>query len=167
MTGRLLFLGIFVLVGSFFMTYWLMLFWKPRSSIASFASSEISDDAGLARAAITAGLRPSSSLKGWIEEVSRLNEKEVKIRGWSTDIRGEDTPITVIAFAEGKNALQTRTRGPRVDVADYLKLPNAAGWDMAFEGSVTCRPGRPLFVVAVTNDSYVELNGESNLLCPG
>ena len=47
-----------------------------------------------------------------------MNEKEVKIRGWSTDVCGGDTAISVVAFAEAKDVPE---HGPRPDLADYLK----------------------------------------------
>jgi hypothetical protein len=75
-------------------------------------------------------------------------------------------PITVIAFTDGKAVLQTKTNGPRADVSASLKLPDVAALNVAFEGVLSCRPGRPLFVIAVAQESYTKLTQQNALLCP-
>jgi hypothetical protein len=164
MKGRLWLLGMFVLIGSFLTTFWLTA--TPNSPLTILLNSGVSDDERLSDAAISAGLWPSITLKGAVETVSRLSADQVKIVGWSADSQAEGRPITVIAFTDGKAVLQTKTNGPRANVSDSLKLADAAALNVAFEGVLSCRPGRPLFVVAVTRESYTKLTRQNALLCP-
>jgi hypothetical protein len=147
MRGRLWLLGIFVLIGSFLTTFWLTAIGTPNSLLTAFGDSEVSDDDSLSDHAISAGLWPSITLKGAVETVSRLSADQVKIVGWSADSEGGGVPIAVIAFTDGTTVLQTKTNGPRADVSDSLKLPNVAALNVAFEGVLSCRPGRPLFLL--------------------
>jgi hypothetical protein len=164
MRGRLWLLGVFVLIGSFLTTFWLTA--TPNSPLTIVVNSGVSDDERLSDAAISAGLWPSITLKGAVETVSRLSADQVKIVGWSADSEGGGMPIAVIAFTDGKAVLQTKTNGPRADISDSLKLANIAALNVVFEGVLSCRPGRPLFVVAVTGNSYTKLTHRNSLLCP-
>jgi hypothetical protein len=164
MKGRLWFLGVFVLIGSFLTTFWLTA--TPNSPLTMLVNSGVSDDERLSDAAISAGLWPSITLKGVVETVSRLSSDQVKIVGWSADSEAEGMPITVIAFTDGKAVLQTKTNGPRADVSASLKLLDVAALNVAFEGVLSCRPGRPLFVIAVARESYTKLTQQNALLCP-
>jgi hypothetical protein len=164
MRGRFWLLGAFVLIGSFLTTFWLTA--TPNSPLTILVHSGVSDDEHLSDAAISAGLWPSLTLKGAVETVSRLSADQVKIVGWSADREGDGMPIAVIAFTDGKAVLQTKTNGPRADLSDSLKLADAAALNVAFEGVLSCRPGRPLFVVAITGNSYTKLTHQNALLCP-
>jgi hypothetical protein len=63
-----------------------------------------------------------------------------------------------LVFAAGENVRKAYTKGPRPDVADALKLSQDAASNVAFEGLLACKPGQPLFVVAVTQtDLYAAL----------
>jgi hypothetical protein len=128
--------------------------------------SHVSDDESLSDAAINAGLRPSLTLKGAVDKLVRLNDRNISISGWSADSNGNGVPITVIGFSDGKPALQTNTNGPRPDVANYLKLSNEAALNIVFEGVVACRAGAPLFLIAVAGNRYSKLSSQSTLLCP-
>ena len=90
------------------------------------------------------------------------------VRGWAADLAGQGTPITVLVFVNGRNALGTQTKGPRPDVAQALNLSEAGASNVAFEGALSCIPGEPLLVVAVTpNDFYAALNKAARPLgCP-
>ena len=57
---------------------------------------------------------------------------------------------------------------PRPDVAQALNLSEAGASNVAFEGALSCIPGEPLLVVAVTqNDLYAALNQATRPLgCP-
>ena len=164
MKGRLWLLGVFVLIGSFLATFWLTA--TPNSPLTTLVNSRVSDDERLSDAAISAGLWPSITLKGAVETVSRLSADQVKIAGWSADSEGGGMPITVIVFTDGKAVLQTKTNGARADVSASLKLADAAALNVAFDGVLSCRPGRPLFVVAVLRESYAKLTHQNSLLCP-
>jgi hypothetical protein len=93
MTPRLLFLGLFVLIGSFLLTFWLVGTGASISPVANLANSQVSDDESLSDAAISAGLRPSLSLKGAVDQLARLNETQIRITGWSADSNGNGAPI--------------------------------------------------------------------------
>lgn len=108
MTGRVWLLGIVALVGSFLTTFWFTAPGTSNSPLTALASSEVTDD-NLSEAAISAGLVTSRTLKGWIDEVSRLSPSQVKIRGWSIDTNEQGMPVTILAFSDGKNVLQTQT----------------------------------------------------------
>jgi hypothetical protein len=73
----------------------------------------------------------------------------------------------VIAFADGKAVIETTTNRPRGDVTAYLKLSDAAALNVVFDGVLSCRPGDRMFVVAVSEDAYAELQGVTDaILCP-
>jgi hypothetical protein len=164
MRGRFWLLGAFVLIGSFLTAFWLTA--TPNPPLTILVHSGVSDNEHLSDAAISAGLWPSITLKGAVETVSRLSADQVKIVGWSADSQADGRPITVIVFTDGKAVLQTKTNGPRADMSDSLKLPDVVALNVAFEGILSCRPGRPLFVVAVTGNSYTKLTNQNSLLCP-
>jgi hypothetical protein len=133
-----------------------------------FAAYLVPDEGILPAATRAAGLQPSDKLKGFIDEVTRLNNAQVKIRGWAADQLGEDDPIAIFVFAKGKNVFQTQTKGTRPDVAAALKLPSAAAANIAFEGLLSCEPDQPLLMVAVTQtDLYGALgHAPGPLVCP-
>jgi hypothetical protein len=168
-------LGAGVLVGSFLTTLWLTEPTTPPDiqpalpSIKSdiFAASLVRDEGTLRAAANAAGLTPSDKLKGVVDVVTRLNSTQVSIQGWALDLHGQTGPIAVMVFADGENVLKAYTKGPRPDVADAFKLLQDAASNVAFEGLVACKPGQPLFVVAVTQtDLYVALGHARALICP-
>jgi hypothetical protein len=163
MTGRIWLLGILVLIGSFATTFWWTGIGAPNSPLTNLLASEVRDDDGLTDAAISAGLRPSLYLKGYTDTPIRLNDKQVKIVGWSAESNGHGGPITVIVFSDGKAVLRTQTNGPRPDAADVLKLPPAAALNIAFEGVVSCVPGRALLFIAIAGTSYFKLGARP---CP-
>jgi hypothetical protein len=168
-------LGAGVLVGSFLTTLWLTEPTTPPDiqpavpSIKSdiFAASLVRDEGTLRAAANAAGLTPSDKLKGVVDVVTRLNSTQVSIQGWALDLHGENGPIAVLVFADGENVLKAYTKGPRPDVADAFKLSQDDASNVAFEGLVACKPGQPLFVVAMTQtDLYVALGHARPLICP-
>jgi hypothetical protein len=169
-------LGITALVSSFFLTLWLTAPGMPPANKAEppslaaeiLAAYLVPDERILRAAAKAAGLQPSDKLRGFIDEVARLDRRQVKIRGWAADLAGQGTPITVLVFANGRNTLGIETRGPRPDVAQALNLSGAGASNVAFEGRLSCAPGEPLFVVAVTqNNFYAALNQTAPPLgCP-
>jgi hypothetical protein len=166
MMPRLLLLGLLVSIGSFLLTFWFVGTGASTSPLTILMSSRVSDDESLSDAAISAGLRPSLTLKGAVDQLTRLNEKQIRITGWSADSNGNGTPITVIVFTDGNLALQTSTNGPRPDVTTHFKLSNEAALNIGFGGVLDCRASRPLFLIAVTDNRYSKLSSQSPLLCP-
>jgi hypothetical protein len=128
----------------------------------------VPDEKILSAAAKAAGLRPSDTLRGYIDKTNRLNNDEVKINGWAADLAGQGKPITILVFADGRNVLLTQTKGARSDVANSLKLSDAAATNVAFESKLSCGTGQALFVVAVTeSNSYAALaHAPGPILCP-
>lgn len=166
MTPRLLLLGFFVMIGSSLLTFWLVGTGASTSPLTVLASSQVADDDNLTDVAISAGLRPSLTLKGAVDQIVRMNEKQVRIIGWSADSNGNGSPIAVIAFTDGAVALQTNTNGPRSDVAEHYKLSSEAALNVAFGGVLACQAGRRLFVIAVTGNRYRKLTDQNALVCP-
>src|SRR5437870_5748043 len=122
----------------------------------------------LSGAATAAGLHRPDKLSGNVAGVTRLNKDQVRIGGWAADSIGQGTPITVLVFADGKNVFATQTKGARSDVANALKLSDAAAANVAFGGVLSCSPRQSLFVVAVTQGNLYAMLGHSGpLVCPG
>src|SRR5207253_2990567 len=83
------------LVGSFLVTLRLTGTLAPpatpdddQSDAERLASRSIFDRADLIEAAVAAGLHSSSSMRGTVDELTRINESEVAIRGWLADPMG-------------------------------------------------------------------------------
>ena len=112
----------------------------------------------------TAGLRGSPDVKGSIEEINRLDNGRVSIKGWVTDTTASGSALTVIAFAGGHHVLTTVTKGSRADVAKTLGLTDASAANMSFQGALACRPGERIIVIAVTSGAaYSQFR---SLACP-
>ena len=168
--------GLGVLIGSFVLTLWLSAPTTPTAhepepanlSAEVLAAYLIPNERILAAAASSVGLQFSDKLKGFVDEITRTNKQHVTIRGWAADLIGQGTPLTVLIFADGRNMLGTQTKGPRHDVAQALKLSEAAAANVAFEGEFSCYPGEVLVVVAVTQQNlYAPLNQAAPpLICP-
>jgi hypothetical protein len=169
-------LGAGALVGSFLLTLWLTASASPPDIKSApltvnaeiFATYQVPDEDILPSAASAAGLQPSAKLKGFIDNVTRLNNGQVKIVGWAFDELGEADPIAILVFAQGKNIFRTQTKGTRLDVAGALRLSAAAAANVAFEGLLPCLPRQQLLVVAVTQaDLYTALgHAPGPLVCP-
>jgi len=169
-------LGIGALVSSFLLTLWLTApgtlpankAEPPTLEAQVLAGYLVPDERILTAAAKAAGLQPSDKLRGFIDEIARLDTAQVKIRGWAADLAGEGTPITVLVFANGRNTFEKQTNGPRSDVAQDLNLSKVAASNVAFEGGLSCIPGEPLLVVAITRKNfYAALNQAARpLICP-
>jgi hypothetical protein len=103
-------------------------------------------------------------VKGAIEEISRLDNGRVGIKGWVTDTTAPGSVLTVITFAGGHHALTTVTNGARADVAKMLGLTDASAANMSFQGAFACRPGQKIMVLAVTSGAaYSQFR---SLACP-
>jgi hypothetical protein len=168
--------AVVVLIGSFLTALWLLGSMTPQvvetarisNEAAVLAAYLVPDEKILSAAAKAAGLQPSDKVSGYVDKASRLNNDQVKINGWAVDVAGQGKPITILVFADGKNVLLMQTKGARSDVANSLKLADAAATNVAFEGSLSCRTGQALFVVAVTeSNSYAALgHAPGPILCP-
>jgi hypothetical protein len=169
-------IGVFVV--SFLLTLWLTAPGEmPVQSappglptpLAIFSSFEISDQVQLAAVAETAGLKPSQTLKGYVDELATSNKGQARIRGWVADIMGQGSPTTILVFAQGKQIFETETKGQRPDVTALFRLSEPAAANVRFDGVFSCRSDKPLLIVAVdAKNSYTQI-GRSDagpLICP-
>jgi hypothetical protein len=157
-------LGGLVGAGTFAAVLWLTEPVRPLPAVAILAGLSVSDVATLMTAVQTAGLRGSSETRGAIDKIRRQDDGQVLVTGWVTDAASQGSPLTVMAFAGGKNALTTTTRGARPDMARALALSDAAAANMSFEGVVSCDKGAKLIVIAVTPKNMYSHFGF--LVCP-
>jgi hypothetical protein len=132
--------------------------------IMILTNAAVSDATSLMAAVRTAGLRGTEDVKGAIEEIRRLDNDRVAIKGWATDTTASGSALTVVAFAGGRHVLTTVTNGARVDIAKMLGLADASQANMAFQGAFGCRAGEKVIVVAVTSGAaYSQFR---SLACP-
>jgi hypothetical protein len=108
-----------VLISSFFLTSWLIdtgstNISDDRPDAERLASRNVFSRSDLVEAAIAVGLHSSSSMKGKVDEVSRLNDREVTMKGWVADPNGDETPLTVLVFVGGRTAARVQTRGGKI-----------------------------------------------------
>jgi hypothetical protein len=135
------------------------------AAVVALMQAQISSTHSLLTAVKAAGLRGSPNVKGMIDEVKRLNDREVAISGWAAEIGNSSTPLTVLAFVDGKVVFAMRTSGRHRDVVSVLgasDAPEAA--NVSFQGTAPCARGQQLIVIAVTDgNSYGHFG---NLHCP-
>jgi hypothetical protein len=137
---------------------------EPGVRTAALARASVIGRASLLVAARTAGLHPSPDVKIMPDRLSRSDDGRVSISGWAAEIGGHDSPLTILVFVDGALALQTRTRGERIDVARILKLSAEAAKNVAFEGTLACRQRQRLVIVAVTvGNKYASV---ATSICP-
>jgi hypothetical protein len=133
-------------------------------AIATLASATVSDASSLMAAVQTAGLRGTSDVKGAIEEIKRVDNGRVMIKGWVADASAAGSPITLVAFVGGHHVLTTVTNGARIDLARIFGLPDAGAANISFQGALACGAGEKIVVVAVTSDrTYSQFR---SLVCP-
>jgi hypothetical protein len=140
----------------------------PETPLDNFSDFEISDQVQLAAAAGAAGLEPSQTLKGFVEELATSGKGQTRIHGWVADPMGQGTP-TILVFAQGKPILKTQTKGRRSDVTAFLSLSEPAAANVEFNGVFSCRAGKPLLIVAVdAKNSYAQIGRVDGgpLICP-
>jgi hypothetical protein len=134
------------------------------AAMTMLAGSTVSDLGSLMTAVKAAGLKGTPDVRGAIDEITRLHNDQVSLKGWAAEVAGGPSPLTVMVFVEGKNKLTMETDGRRPDVTDALGLSGNAAADVAFEGNVTCSRGQKLIVVAITrSDVYGQFGSR---LCP-
>ena len=136
----------------------------PNPAIMILTNAAVSDATSLMAAVQTAGLRGTPDVKGAVEEIKRLDNDRVTIKGWVTDTSASGSVLTVVAFAGGNHVLTTVTIGARVDIAKMLGLADASAANMSFQGAFACRAGEKIVVVAVTSGAaYSQFR---SLTCP-
>jgi hypothetical protein len=134
------------------------------SEIMILTNAAVSDATSLMAAVQTAGLRGTENVKGAIEEIHRLDNDRVTIKGWVTDTTASRSALTVVAFTGGRHVLTTVTSGTRADLAKMLGLADANQANMTFQGALACKPGEKVIVIAVTSEAaYRQFR---SLACP-
>jgi hypothetical protein len=137
----------------------------PAPGIVSLANATVSDATSLMAAVQTAGLRGTPDVKGAIEEIRRLDNDRVTIKGWAMETTASSSSVvTILAFASGHHVLTTPTNGTRAELAKMLGLADASQANMSFQGEFACRAGEKVIVIAVTSGgSYSQFR---SLECP-
>jgi hypothetical protein len=175
-------LGCAVLLGSFFLTLWLMqsrpansgaaTTLEPKSPAASnstsgadrIASHTVSNGRELAAAASASGLQVSPRLRGNVDALKRISGREVTVTGWLADMEGDGSPQNVVAFVRGKRVATVQTQGRRSDVTKTLGLPSGAAEHIAFEVTIGCQTAdQVLFVGVGSARQYIDLGSRA---CP-
>ena len=112
----------------------------------------------------TAGLHGTADVKGAIDEIKRLDNDRVAVKGWVTDISASGSALTIVAFAGGKHVLTTVTEGARIDIARMLGSADTNAKEISFQGVFACRSGERIVVIAVTSGAaYSQFR---SLTCP-
>jgi protein-S-isoprenylcysteine O-methyltransferase Ste14 len=137
---------------------------EPGSGTAAFARASVSRRASVPAAAKKAGLRESSSIRGFVEEIRRRDDGRVNFRGWAAEIGGDGSPLTILAFIDGAKVFEAKTKGELPNVTQVLNLSAAAARNVTFEDTLACRRGKRLIIVATTvGNGYALFD---RLLCP-
>jgi hypothetical protein len=137
---------------------------EPGSGTAALARASVRSRASVPAAAKKAGLRESSSIRAFVEEIRRMDDGRVNFRGWAAEIGGNGSPLTILAFIDGVKVFETKTKGERPNVTQALNLSAAAARNVVFEDTLACRRGKRLIVVATTvGNGYILFD---RLLCP-
>ena len=154
------------LAGAFatFLALWLTEPARPSRAISVMTNSAVSDSTTLMAAVQTAGVQGTPDVVGAIEELRRLDQGRVRLKGWVSDAASGGAPLTVMAFTDGSNVLTAPTSGTRSDVARLLGLSDQAAANMSFQGSVQCSRGHRLIVIAITPRNTYGHFGER--ICP-
>jgi hypothetical protein len=159
-----------VFLGSFFATLWFTgtgpppSTTDPRSFAEQLASRSIFSRSDLIEAAVAIGLHSSPRMKGSGDSITRINDREVTIKGWLADPDGDATALNVLVFVAGKYMATTQTRGERPDVTKLLGLAFGAERNVAFEVSFACRTDdKPIIVSLGLDKQYLYLSSPQ---CP-
>jgi len=118
----------------------------------------------LVEAAVAIGMHRSGDLKGVVDEINRINENEVAMRGWLADPTGDSKVLEVLVFVAGKKAAMTQTKGERPDVTKSLKLADGAEKNVAFQLTFNCRPGDDVVTAGLGSDR--QYSWVSSKRCP-
>lgn len=157
----------FVMVGTFFLTLWLMEARAPQRAVPApgakpagdrLAAQRVVSYDELPEATSRIGLRFAREMHGNVDSISRVSERDVTIGGWVADLEGDATPNELLVFVAGVLAGRTRTRGERPDVQRTLNLYFDAEKNVAFQLTFPCTPGeRPVAVALGKDERYFGL----------
>ncbi len=162
-------LYVLVLAGSFFITLWLTgpkttTLTKDGNHLERLVAVMLTNKSDLFSAAIEAGLRRSTTLRGHVDVVRRHSSKDVLMEGWVAERGGNGQPLDVVIFVQGRSVGLTRTQGPRADVTKAIGLERGAEKNVVFQVTFACQAGTQPLVIGLNEDGdYVPL---SSALCP-
>jgi len=123
----------------------------PAPGLAALTKATVTDATSLMAAVQTAGLRGASDIRGAIDEIKRLDNALVWVRGWATDVGPSASSLTVVAFVDQAYVLD-KTSEARPDLSRLLGLSDATRPTTSFRGTFACARDKTIVVVAVTTD---------------
>jgi hypothetical protein len=144
-----------ILALSFLATIRLTMPGKPANpGIAVLASSVVSDAKTLMSAVKAAGFKGTTGVRGSIDEIKRLDNDRVTVKGWAVETSNTNAPLTVMMFVDGRHKFTTDTRGPHAGAIQAVGLPEAASaTNVSFEATLACSRGQKLIVVALADSN--------------
>ncbi len=125
----------------------------PNPGIAVLAASVVSDPKTLMAAVKAAGFK-GANVRGAIDEIKRLDNDRVTVRGWAAETSNANTPLTVMMFVDGRHRLTLETSGAHPNSIQALGLVDvASATNVSVEGTLMCSRGQKLIVVALTDSN--------------
>jgi hypothetical protein len=135
-----------------------------RPGADRLASRKVSNNPELTEAAAAAGLRLSRHLVGFVDRITRIDERDVTMAGWLADPYGDATPLIVMIFVAGEMVGTIRTQGERPDVTKNVGLGFGAENNVSFRVRFGCRTGeQPIVAGLGPKERYVAMISPS---CP-
>lgn len=162
--------GLVVLICSFLITNWILL--KPRLlDVTGRLDWTFTDEKSLDTVANAAGFHASKDLTGHIDNMARLDARQIRMSGWALDISGDGSPLIVNVFSKAHNIATFRTDGSRPDIASAIekgtiKATPASAKNTQILTNVPCAPKDKLFVVITTKAKAYSLLTQEPLVCP-
>ena len=150
-----------VLVGSFFLTLLIIGRSTPHRATVKVDTPALSERLARYRVASYSelpeiasqlGLKLGANMRGHTDVVTRLNERDVMMKGWIADPDGDATPNELMVFLSGKLAARTKTTGERPDVQRELNLEFGTEKNVAFQVTFACQAGDQPVAVALGQD---------------
>ena len=120
-----------------------------RLYVEKLAHQEVSSYEDLPRAAEALGFASSSRMKGWVDGIKRISDREVAATGWLLDAEGDDTPLDLIVFVKGGRGAITTTGDWRPEVATAIGVSSRVGKNVGYHVAFNCQPGEQAVVVGV------------------
>lgn len=173
-----LLVGISIAAISFLITFWLTEPTPQRRSQqaekskldgkALFKTFDVRDDQTLLAAAKSSHLHRSEEVRGWVDDIVRLDNRRTRVRGWAMDLATPGAPTSIVIFSAGVGIGELATRGPRLDVGKYFNLPAEVVANASFDGIVLCDPHQPLIFIGVSQSNLWASLGHypGALVCP-
>lgn len=154
-------LSLATLLVSFSLTLWMLDGAPaPPAKVApeAIVSQRISSHGELRRLAPSLGLSFAPQIRGNVDVLQRVNDREVLAEGWLADTEGYGEPLKLYVFASGAMVARAETRGERPDVSKALGLFMGAEKNTKFQVNLECRAGDQLVIFALaTRSQYLPL----------